>query len=257
MLRYFRLRGLAMRNHSNSTDINLDKYLLAIWRAKWLILLITLAAAAAAYFLARRQPTIFKAEALIEVGRVWDKAIEDTYTTEQIVASAGFAHELATKLGLKPKAIRGNIQAEAIVVGPRNTRYPILLKVTTTGESADEAVNLARAVSDEVIARHEKLFDDALAPRKARELRLAEQLKEATSTRELAFKIEDELDRAKFNNTSSSVTRKTVLVQPIVNTASVAPSALKNTAAAALLAFAGAIAILALVAYFKPSTSGN
>ncbi|MEW6125516.1 MAG: Wzz/FepE/Etk N-terminal domain-containing protein [Acidobacteriota bacterium] len=249
-----------MSNHSNPNDINLDNYLLAIWRAKWVILFIVLVAAAAAYFLARRQPTLFKAEALIEVGRAWDKPIEDTYTTEQIVSSAGFAHELATKLGIKPKALRGNIQAEAIVVGPRNTRYPILLKVTTTGETADEAINLARAVSDDLINRHEKLFDEALAPRKMREQRLAEQLKEAQNandSKELAFKIEDELNTTKFNNSSSTATRKTTLVQPIVNTASVPPPTLKNTAAAALLAFVACVAIVALIAYFKPSTAGN
>jgi hypothetical protein len=246
-----------MSNNSNSTEINLDKYLLAIWRAKWFIILITCIAAAAAYYLIRRQPTLYKAEALMEIGRVWEKPLEDTYTTEEIINSPGFAHELANKLGVKAKTLNHNIQAQAIVVGPRGTRYPILLKITTTTESEGEAVKLAQAVSDEISARHEKLFDEALAPHRAKQQRLEERLQESTApnaSKELTFKIEDELDTTKFNNLSPTATRKTALVQPIIPVASVQPSALRNTAAAALIAAVGSALLAALGAYFKSST---
>jgi hypothetical protein len=245
-----------MSNNSNSNEINLDNYLLAIWRAKWFIILITLLAAATAYYLVRKQPTLYKAEALLEIGRVWEKPLEDTYTTEEIVNSTGFAHELASKLGVKVKAINRGILAAAIVVGPRNTRYPILLKITTTTESEAEAVNLAQAVSDDIIARHEKLFDEAIAPRRVKQQRLEERLQELNAqaaSKELAFKIEDELDATKFNNLSPTITRKTALVQPIVPVASVQPSALRNVAAAALIAAAGSAFLAALGAYFKSS----
>ncbi len=247
-----------MSNNSNSNEINLDNYLLAIWRAKWFIILITLVAAAVAYYLVRRQPTLYKAEALIEIGRVWEKPLEDTYTTEEIVNSAGFAQELANKLAVKVKTINRAILAAAIVVGPRNTRYPILLKVTTTTESEAEAVNLAQAVSDDIIARHEKLFDEAIAPRRIKQQRLEERLQELkapNASRELAFKIEDELDTTKFNNLSPTITRKTSLVQPIVLVASVQPSALRNTAAAALISAVASAFLAALGAYFKSPTS--
>lgn len=249
-----------MSKNSNPNEINLDKYLLAIWHAKWIILLITAIAAAAAYFLARQQPTVYKAEALIEIGRVWEKPLEDTYTTEQIVGSAGFAQELAKKLGLKPNAFKGRIQAEAIVVGPRGTRYPILLKINTTADYPDEAVSLAQTVSEEVTARHEKLFDEAIAPRRTRQQRLEERLQESkapNASQELAFKIEDELDTTKFNNLSPTMTRKTALVQPIVVVASVQPSPLRNTAAAALIAAVASSLLAALGAYFKSSNSAE
>src|SRR5687767_8475604 len=161
-----------MTKNSNNTmndEVNLDKYFSAIWRAKWLILFVVISAAAIAFYLARQQPTLHTADAIIEVGRVWKEPLEDTYITEQVVNSAGFMHELATKIGVKPRQLKSNIQAEAIIVGPRVSRYPILLKITASADSESEAVKFAQAVADELISRHERLFNEALAPRKARE----------------------------------------------------------------------------------------
>jgi LPS O-antigen subunit length determinant protein (WzzB/FepE family) len=259
---YFRLRGLANLKDADKTmsdEVNLDKYFSAIWRAKWLILIVVVACAAIATYLARRQPTTYTAEAIVEVGRVWKEPLEDTYITEQVVKSAGFMHELAAKIGVKAKQLRNRVQSEAIIVGPRVSRYPILLKITASADYEDEAERLAQDVADELISRHEKLFNEALAPHKAREQKLEEQLKElkaqASSSREWLFKLEDELDTAKFNNASPTVTRKTSLKEPVVATATIPPTSWRNAASAALLAFIACVTLVALAAYFKPSPS--
>jgi LPS O-antigen subunit length determinant protein (WzzB/FepE family) len=247
-----------------SDEVNLDKYFSAIWRAKWLILMVVIAAAAIATYLARRQPTIYTADAIVEVGRVWKEPLEDTYITEQVVKSAGFMHELATKIGAKPRQLMRSIQSEAIIVGSKVSRYPILLKITASSDDSkgeDEAVRLAQAVADELIARHEKLFDEALAAHKAREQKLEEQVKElkaqGAASRELLFKLEDELDATRFNNSSPTVTRKTSLKEPVVATATIPPISWRSAASAALLALLACIALVALVAYFKPSPSSE
>ena len=237
-----------------SNEVNLDKYLAAVWRAKWLIFLIALAAAAVAYYFARQQPLVYKANAIIEVGRVWKEPLEDLYITEQTTNSSGFLHELANKIGVKAKALNHQVQAEALTAGPRRSRYPTLLQITATTESEEEAVRLAGAVADAVIARHDKLFDDALALHKAREQRLEEQLKDlktqAAASRELLFKIEDELDSTRYNNTSPTATRKTTLTQPIVASAVAIPSPWRSVVAAALIAAIAVIALAVLKAAF-------
>src|SRR5689334_10787235 len=106
-------------NNAISDEVSLDKYFSALWRAKWFIILAVIAVAAIAVYLAKRQPTLYTADAIIEVGRVWKEPLEDTYITEQVVKSPGFMHELAPKIGVKPKLLRNSIQSEAIVVGPR------------------------------------------------------------------------------------------------------------------------------------------
>jgi LPS O-antigen subunit length determinant protein (WzzB/FepE family) len=244
-------------NNAMSDEVNLDKYLLAMWRAKWLIMFMVTATAAIAIYLARQQPALYTAEAIIEVGRVWKEPLEDTYITEQIVNSPGFIHELAPKIGLKPKQLKSSVQSEAIIVGPRVSRYPILLKIMASAASESEAVKLAQAVADELISRHEKLFQEALAPRKAREQKLEEQLRElkalSSASRELLMKLEDDLDTAKFNNSSPTMSRKTALKEAVVAVSAILPGSWRGAASAALIAFLASVTIVALIAYFKPS----
>jgi LPS O-antigen subunit length determinant protein (WzzB/FepE family) len=243
-------------NNAMSDEVSLDKYFLALWRAKWLIILAVIAVAAIATYLAKQQPTLYTADAIIEVGRVWKEPLEDTYITEQVVKSAGFMHELAPKIGVKPKLLKNSIQSEAIIVGPKVSRYPILLKITASAESENEAIRLAQAVADELVSRHEKLFNEAIAPRQARQQKLEEQLKElktqSSASRELMIKLEDDLDTTKLNNSSPTVSRKTSLKEPVVAASTVAPTGWRNAASAALVTFIACVAIVALAAYFKP-----
>lgn len=238
-----------------SDEVSLDKYFSALWRAKWFILLVVIAVTAIAAYMAKQQPTLYTADAIVEVGRVWKEPLEDTYITEQVVKSAGFLQELAPKLGVRPRQLRNSIQSEAIVVGPRVSRYPILLKITASAESESEAVRLAQAVAEELISRHEKLFNEALAPRLARQQKLEAQVKElqASASRELLIKLEDELDTAKFNNTSPTVSRKTALKEAVVATSTIPPAGWRNAASAALVAFIACVTLVALAAYFKPT----
>jgi hypothetical protein len=243
-------------NNAMSDEVNLDKYFSALWRAKWFILVAVVAVAAVAIYLAKRQPTIYTADAIIEVGRVWKEPIEDTYITEQVVKSAGFMHDLAPKIGVKPKLLRNSIQSEAIIVGPRVSRYPILLKITASAESESEAIRLTQAVADELISRHEKLFNEAIAPRLSRQQKLEEQLKElkaqASASRELLIKLEDDLDTTKINNSSPTMSRKTSLKEPVVASATVPAAGWRSAASAALVTVIAGVAIVALAAYFKP-----
>ena len=240
-----------------SDEVNLDKYLLALWRAKWLILLAVIVVTGVAAYLAKNQPTIHTADAIVEVGLVWKEPLEDTYITEQVVKSAGFMHELAPKIGVRPRQLRNSIQAEAIIVGPRVSRYPILLKITASAESENEAVRLAQAVADELISRHEKLFNEAMTPRQARQQKLEEQLKElkaqASASRELLIKLEDDLDTAKFNNSSPIMSRRTALKAPVVAASATQPTGWRSAASAALIALIACVTLVALAAYFKPS----
>src|SRR5215216_6671615 len=161
-----------MKNAMNEEEIRLDKYLAALWRAKWLIILGVLLAAGAAYLLASRQPTTYKATALLKIGRVWKEPLEDPYITERIVNSAGFQREIAKKIHVNPRQLRRSVQAETIIAGPRRSRYPILVSITaTSSENEDDAVRLTQAVSDEVSARHEELFNEALKPHVEQERR--------------------------------------------------------------------------------------
>lgn len=243
----------------NEEEIRLDKYLAAIGRAKWLIILGVLAAAGVAYLLASRQPTLHKATASIRIGRVWKEPLEDPYITETIVNSAGFQKELAKKIGVSPRQLKRSIHAETIIAGPRRARYPIFVGATATSETADEAVRLAQAVADEVIARHEELFAEAMKPHLEQERRLEDRYKELMSqgsaSRDLLLKVEGELNDVKANNSAPNVnvTEKTRLIAAVEPEALARPSVWRDVAAAGLITAVACVAAAVLAGHFTPA----
>jgi hypothetical protein len=243
----------------NAEEIHLDKYLAAVWRAKWLIILGILAAAGIAYMLASRQPDLHKATALLKIGRVWKEPLEDPYITETLINSAGFHKELAKKINVNPRQLKRSVRAETIIAGPRRSRYPILVSITATSESADEAVRLAQAVADEVSARHEELFNEAMKPRAEQERRLEERYKELAAqgggARDLLLKVEGELNEVKANNSASDVniTEKTHIIVPVESETSSKPVVWRDVAAAGLIAAVACIAAAILVGHFTPA----
>jgi len=233
-------------------EIRLDRHFIAVWRAKWLIIIVVLSASAVAWWLAQKQPTLHSATSLVKIGRVWKEPLEDPFITETAVNSAGFFRELALKTGDNPSRLKRRVRAEVVIAGTHKARYPILLSVTSSDESADEAVRLVQAVTDEIIARHEKLFEQARAPYLQRELLLESQLKELNSSRELSAKLELELNEVKSNNSSAVATEKTHLVEPIVADAATRPSGLRGVAAVALVSALISIGVAVLIGHFKP-----
>lgn len=239
-------------------EIRLDKYLAAIWRAKWLIIIGVLAAAGISYLLANRQPALHKSTALIKIGRVWKEPLEDPYITETIINSAGFQKELAEKVGVNPRQIKRSVHAETIIAGPRRARYPILVSVAATSDSADESTRLARAAADEVAARHEELFAEAMKPHAEQERRLEERYKELATqggSRDLLLKVEGELNEVKSNNSAPNVnvTEKTRLIAEVEPEAPIRPSVWRDVAAAGLIASVVCVAAAVLAGHFTPA----
>lgn len=246
-------------------ELALDRAVFAVWRAKWLVVLIVLAAAGATAFIKSREPVLYTAAASIKTGRVWKEPIEDYYVTSEIINSPAFARELADSVGLKPNQARQGINAKTVEGGPRRARYPILVRITATAESQDQAVALAQAAAEHVVARHEKIFQDAIRPHTERERRLEEQLKDAwlqsstagqafPAARDLALKVESELSEVRANNSTSIYTEKSRLVeQQAVAGPAIRPSLWRPTALAALVAGLLAIAAVIIFEYYRPA----
>jgi hypothetical protein len=237
-----------------SEEIRLDSFFKWVWRGKWLIILLVLGASGLAAAMGLRQPELNTATALIEVGRVWGKPLKDIYVTVEIANSPGFIQEVATKAGVKPVQLGRKVQVGAVESGVPHSIYAILIRVTAKAESADESVTLAQVVSDEIVARHEKLFDEAIAPHLERQHQLEQRLKEigpSTSDRDFAVKLEGELGDVKANNSSPTSTEKTRLVENVVPGQTLRPEIWRGTATAGLIAGIVGVALACLVGYYK------
>lgn len=237
-------------------EIRLGSFFKWVWRGKWLIIFLVIVASGLAALMGLRQPEAHTATALIEVGRVWGKPLKDIYITIEIANSPGFIQEVAAKAGVKPGQLGRSVQVGALESGVPHSIYPILIRVIANTESAGESVRLAQTVADEIVARHEKLFEEAIAPYLERQRRLEQRLKEigpAPSDREFAIKLETELDEVKAGNSSPISTEKTRLVENIVAGATTRPDIWRGAAVAGLMAAVAGVAVACLVGYFKPA----
>lgn len=244
-------------------DLKLDRYFAAVWRAKYLILLGALAAAAATFLLARNQPAQYNATANLEIGRVWREPLADYYLTAEMINSAGFLRELSEKSGIKANHLRQSVKAEAVEGGPRRERYPILVRIAASSGSAEEAAGIAQAVASEVIARHDKLFDEALAARVERQRGLERQLEElraqaSPAARELAMKLESELAELKSNISSPTITRKSRMMEErVASSAAAEPPVWRGVAVSALIAALVLAGSAALFDHLRPFRKGK
>jgi hypothetical protein len=241
-------------------EVRLDTFFRWIWRGKWLIIVLIVGASGLAALTGVRQPVVHYAAALIEVGRVWGKPLKDIYITVETANSPGFIQEVAAKTGVKPGHLARSVQVSAVESGVPHSIYAILIRVTAKTEDADESVRLADAVAEEIVARHAKLFDEAIAPHLERQSRLEQRLKEigsSPSDREFAVKLESELEEVKANNTSPTTTEKTHLVEKVVPGRVERPEIWRGAATAGLIAAFVGVAMACMLGYFKSSRREN
>lgn len=235
-------------------EIRLDSFFKWVWRGKWLIIFLVVVASGVAAVMGLRQPELHTSIALIEVGHVWGKPLKDIYVAVEIANSPGFIQDVESKAGVKPGQLGRSVQVGALESGVPHSIYPILIRVTARTESAGESVRFAQAVADEIVARHEKLFDEAIAPHLARQRQLEQRLKEIgspPSDRDFAFKLEAELDEVKASNLSPTSTEKTHLIEKVVPGATIRPDIWRGAATAGLIAGIAGIAVACLVGYYK------
>lgn len=237
-------------------EVRLDSFFRWVWRGKWLIIFLVIVASGAAALMGLRETEVSTATALVEVGRVWSKPLRDIYITVEIANSHGFIEDVAAKAGVKPGQLGRSVQVTAVESGVPHSLYPILIRITGKTESADESVRFAQAVADEMIARHDKLFDEVIAPHLERQHQLEQRLKEIGSSpadREFASKLESELYDVKANNSSPVSTAKTHLVEKITASRAARPGIWRGVATAGLIAAVVGVVVASLVGYFRPA----
>lgn len=236
-------------------EIRLDSFFKWVWRGKWLIVFLVVVASGAALLMGTRQPELHTASALIEVGRVWSKPLKDIYATVEIANSAGFLQDVAAKAGVKPGQLARSVQVGAVESGVPHSLYPILIRVSAKTENADESVRLAQAVADEIVARQEKLFDEAVAPYLEQQRSLEQTLKDAESSHvgaDLALKIKTQLDEVKANNSSPIATEKTHLAEKVVPGRAERPEVWRGAVTAGLIGAIVGVVVACLFGYYKP-----
>jgi cytochrome c553 len=261
-------------------EIGLDRYFAAVWRAKWLVLVGVISAAAVMAAIEYNRPTLHSATAVIRVGQVWKEPLQDLYVTTEIANNDGFLQAVATRVGTDSASLRRHLHAETITGGPARAPYALLLRFTAIAENGDESLKIAEAAADEILARHEKLFDEALAPRLMHQQRLEELIRQMQAYAKgkapsetgsidlemyprqvskamadgqllLMVRLMREFSDAKTSNSSPTETHKTALVDAVVPGSITKPAIGRDTLVTGLVAALIYVAAALAFEYFS------
>jgi capsular polysaccharide biosynthesis protein len=234
-------------------EINLNPYIASIWRWKWFILAATaLAGVVTAYF--EWKPPTYTAFALIQVGKVWKEPLEDLYTTSELINSDGFLNELASRLGTTPDRLKNELHAETITVGPPKASHPIMVRISAGTGSYEESARVVQAAVDEVISRHQNLFDRGLVPHLEHQRQLESAAAAGVRSADEMVKLLAALDQVKSNNASPNITEKTYLIEGVTPGPVTKPALLRPTITACLIA--GIISLFVAAAARRLSSAG-
>jgi hypothetical protein len=240
-------------------QIELNNYVAAVWRAKWWILAAIVLACLGTAGYRYRQPATYTAVAQIRVGRVWKEPLDDPYLTAELVNSHGFLDDVAHKLSIKPGQLRRAIRASAVTAGPPRTTYPILVRISASTDSSDQSMLLAEAVATEVVARHQTLWEQAMAPHLDTERHLEELAKNAgpaaNAPLDARIKLEQELGEIRSSNTSPTITEKTRLLGPVTPQGVTRATVLQPAAVAGVSAGIVAMSAAVLISFLGTSPS--
>lgn len=236
-------------------EIRLDAFLTWIWRGKWWIILLTVAASGLSALMGSQQSETHTANALIEIGRVWGKPIKDIYLTVEVAKNPGFIQEVAEKANLRHGQLARHVQVAAVESGRPRSFAPILVRVTADAATNEEVVMFAQAMVDEIIARHDKLYDADMAPHIEQQQWLEQRLKQVGTTpaeQDLALKIKTQLAEVVTNNSSPLMTERTHLIERIVPGSTPRPGILRGAVTAGLIGAIVGVAIACAIGYFRP-----
>jgi len=192
-----------MQSNTSEENILLDiaPFIRAIWKHKWLIVGLLLLAVAVSSFLYYREKPIYQVSADIRLGRVWNEPVVDANVAVELANKTAFLLRVNERLEKKKNigVLTRAIKAEKLEAGKGRARYVYLLRLTVKAANAEQAQELIKAASEQLIAESNQAFEKAIAVYENRKKELEAKLtllneKASTSPTELYEKrLEQEL----------------------------------------------------------------
>ncbi|MBL8196622.1 MAG: hypothetical protein JNM06_22710 [Blastocatellia bacterium] len=192
-----------MQSNTSEENILLDiaPFIRAIWKHKWLIVGLLLLAVAVSSFLYYREKPIYQVSADIRLGRVWNEPVVDANVAVELANKTAFLLRVNERLEKKKNigVLTRAIKAEKLEAGKGRARYVYLLRLTVKAANAEQAQELIKAASEQLIAESNQAFEKAITVYENRKKELEAKLtllneKASTSSTELYEKrLEQEL----------------------------------------------------------------
>lgn len=217
-------------NNQETSLIDLAPYIRALWKHKWLIVVLVLLSIVITLALHFREKPSYIATAHIKIGKVWDSPIGDPNVIAELVTKPPFLLRVNEKLSKKRNidVLSRAVTAEKLEAGRGRARYVYLVRLTGKGASQELAQELVKSTAEQVIAESNRVFDQAYQAYEKQEKDLQAKIEELKtksaanlSPTELYEKrlelqlLEQELGQIQINNQSPLKTFRTALAEEL------------------------------------------
>lgn len=152
----------SLENSEIEDEIELIDLLRIIWSRRKLIILTTLVFMVISGGITQMRPDRYETTALIQIGRVWEKEIENPYLTREWMESDAFLLQVIEKLHLDttPRQIQEAVRTKVLEKGASGRKKPLLLSVQVFAETPQQPVNIAETIVTLVIEKHRLRFEE-------------------------------------------------------------------------------------------------
>lgn len=129
-------------------EIDLRQYISILWRRRYTVIAVTIAAVAAALFVNLLSPSVYESEALIQLSEHSAPMFASPASTVSVITSPDFLDAVAgvTGLGESGRKLQRLVKVEPV----RDTR---MIRVKVRYTSPEQAQRLTGAVADTFISR--------------------------------------------------------------------------------------------------------
>jgi len=138
-------------------EVDLRDYLNMVKRQWKIILIIFLGATITSGVVSFRLPKTYEALAMVKIGRMRDKLLEEPSTVIEIFKTNPMLEKVAEELNVPPTYEKLGELASEIKMREKSG----LLEIKARGETADEAMKLVNGVIAVLLKRHEQVFERA------------------------------------------------------------------------------------------------
>lgn len=218
-------------NNPEIALIDIAPYIRAIWKYKWLIIVLVVLSLVITLVLNSREKPTYVAAAHIKIGKVWDLPVGDPNVVVELVTKTPFLLRVNEKLSKKRNidVLKRAVTAEKLEAGKGRARYVYLVCLIGRGATPELAEELTKMMAEQVIIESNLIFDKAYLDYENREKELKAKLEDLktkiiasnTSPTELYEKrleirlLEEELGETEINNKSPLKTFRTALAEEI------------------------------------------
>lgn len=146
-----------------SQELTVSDIVRTVRRQYKVVIGIPLVVTLAAVVFALASKNTYRAEGVLEIGRVKEYPLEAPPTVVDRIGTEAFLAEVGRKLGMEdvPPRLKGMVEVEPVYADPKDRSLTRGVKVIVQSDNPEKSARFAKGIMEAVVAEHGKIYDEA------------------------------------------------------------------------------------------------